>query len=86
MRAAYFYLMTDDAERVRLVAPRHATYWRERVLRGYRGGPFADRSGGLITFEVESAEEATRLVASDPFVTERLIVMSWLKEWCETEP
>lgn len=68
-----------------MVAPRHAAYWRGRLLRGYRGGPFADRSGGLIMFEVESAEEATRLVASDPFVTERLIAMSWLKQWCERE-
>lgn len=81
MNAAYFYLMTDEADRLRAVAPRHAAYWTERRLRGYRGGPFADRSGGLITFEVDSGEEARRLVAGDPFVTAGLIAKSWLKEW-----
>jgi uncharacterized protein YciI len=44
-----------------------------------------DRSGGLITFEAASAEDAAQLVASDPFVTERLIEKSWLKEWREAE-
>lgn len=30
MNAAYFYLMTDDPDRVRAVAPRLAAYWTER--------------------------------------------------------
>lgn len=81
MRFAYAYFMKDDAERVRTVAPRHATHWRERGLAEYLGGPFADRSGGLITFESPSIEEARAHVGADPFVTEGLIASSWLKEW-----
>ena len=35
--------------------------------------PFADRSGGLITFDVASGEEAEQLVADDPFLREGLL-------------
>lgn len=80
MRFLYFYLMRDVADRVRTVAPEHAAYWRELGLRDYLGGPFVDRSGGLITFEVASADEAERLVADDPFVREDLLERRWLKE------
>jgi uncharacterized protein YciI len=81
MRFLYFYLMRDVADRVRTVAPEHAAYWRELGLRDYLGGPFVDRSGGLITFEVVSADEAERLVADDPFVRKDLLERRWLKEW-----
>jgi uncharacterized protein YciI len=45
------------------------------------GGPFADRSGGLITFEAESTEEATRIIMNDPFVSEDLLEDKWVREW-----
>ena len=50
-------------------------------LRGYLGGPFADRSGGLISFETNTHDDAARLVADDPFVREGLVERSWVKEW-----
>lgn len=83
MRFLYFYLMKDGAtpDRVRGVAPDHAAYWHALGLRDYLGGPFADRSGGLISFEIASAEEAERLVADDPFVREDLLERRWVKEW-----
>lgn len=81
MRIAYFYLMEEDPERVRVVAPQHAGYWRDLAATGYLGGPFADRSGGLITFEAHSHEEAERLVANDPFLRQGLLQSRWLKEW-----
>jgi imidazolonepropionase-like amidohydrolase len=34
------------------------------------GGPFADRSGGLITFDADSLEQAAGIIAADPFVQE----------------
>ena len=49
--------------------------------RDYLGGPFADRSGGLITFQAGSIPEAERLVAHDPFVREDLLERRWVKEW-----
>jgi hypothetical protein len=81
MRIAYFYLMRDKPNRVRSVAPEHATYWDGLGLPEYVGGPMADRSGGLISFEAGSVHEAEQLVAGDPFVRAELLEDSWLKEW-----
>ena len=57
MRVAYVYFMSDDPDRVRAVAPQHAAYWHSLTLPAYLGGRFADRSGGLITFEAESIDD-----------------------------
>jgi uncharacterized protein len=81
MRFLYFYLMRAAPDRVRMVAPEHAAYWRKLGLRDYLGGPFADRSGGLITFQAGPVPEAERLVAHDPFVREDLFERHWVKEW-----
>lgn len=78
---AYMYFMRAEPERVGSVAARHAAYWQGRALPGYAGGPFADRSGGLIVFESASRAEAVAAVAADPFVTEGLVGRSWIKEW-----
>jgi uncharacterized protein YciI len=80
MRFSYIYFMTEDPDRVRAVAPKHAAYWRGLDLSNSLGGPFADRSGGLITFEARSVEEAEQLAADDPFVREGLVASRWLKE------
>jgi hypothetical protein len=81
MRIVYFYLMRHAPDRVLAVAAEHAAYWRGAGLRGYPGGPFADRSGGLIIFETGSAQQAGQLVAGDPFVREDLLERRWVKEW-----
>ena len=81
MRVAYFYLMRDDPDRVRAVAPEHVAYWHHVDPPAYFGGPMADRSGGLITFEAGSIEQAEQLVARDPFVRAGLLEDAWLKEW-----
>ncbi len=80
MRVAYFYFMKQEPDRVRAVAPRHAEYWKE-LAEAYRGGPFADRSGGLIVFDSDAREHAERLVSRDPFLRERLLERYWIKEW-----
>lgn len=81
MHIAYFYLMTAEPARVRAAAPRHASYWHSLALPGYRGGPFADRSGGLIVFDTTAQADAERLVAGDPFRQEGLVAQHWIKEW-----
>lgn len=45
------------------------------------GGPFADRSGGLISFAASSIEDATEIILRDPFMLEDLIAEKWIKEW-----
>jgi uncharacterized protein YciI len=81
MRIAYVYWMKDDPDRVRMVAPQHAAYWGDLGLPGYLGGPFADRSGGLIIFEAESVEAAESIIAADPFVWEELLESSVVRQW-----
>ena len=81
MRWAYIYFMNDDRERVAAVAAEHAAYWRALELREYLGGPFGDRSGGLISFETDSHDAAAQLVVRDPFVGEGLVERSCLKQW-----
>ena len=80
-RFLYIYFMRDQPDLVRDVAPRHAQYWHDLDLPGYLGGPFADRSGGSISFITGSQFEAEELVADDPFVAADLLSESWLKEW-----
>jgi uncharacterized protein YciI len=80
-RIAYFYFMKNEPGRIQAVAPRHHQYWKQRELSGFSGGPFADRSGGLITFEAEGIEQARELIENDPFVLEDLLESRWVKEW-----
>ena len=81
MRFVHVYAMKPEPARVRTVAPRHAAYWHDLRLPGYLGGPFEDRSGGLVSFEADSREEAEMLIAADPFVRERLLESSWTTGW-----
>jgi hypothetical protein len=46
--------------------PKHITYWKGHRLINYSGGPFIDRSGGLIIFETKNIETATDLIVNDP--------------------
>jgi hypothetical protein len=74
-RFAYFYLMKNEPDGIRRTAPQHAS------LDDYQGGPFGDRSGGLITFEAPDVAAAEHLVANDPFQLADLLADMWLKEW-----
>jgi uncharacterized protein YciI len=81
LKIVFFYSMKPEPDAIRAVAPAHAAYWRNLGLREYVGGPFADRSGGLITFAAGSRGEAESLIAADPFSVEGLLENSMVKEW-----
>ena len=81
LRFAYFYLMEDDPDRVRAAVPRHVAHWHDLGLTGYLGGPFADRTGGLITFQADDDQQAQHAVDTDPFMQEGLLKAHWLKQW-----
>jgi len=81
MRFVYCYSMKQDPDAVREIAPAHSAYWRDLGLPEYLGGPFGDRSGGLISFEAPSEEQAGELVTADPFQRHGLIDHSWLRVW-----
>lgn len=77
----FFYFNRKESENIRQVVPAHIGYWKAANLKEYLGGPFADRTGGLITFTALSLEEATEIILKDPFVLEDLIAEKWIKEW-----
>ena len=80
-RFLYFYFNRNEPEKIRQVVPAHAQYWKAANLNGYMGGPFADRTGGLISFVTSSWEAATAIVQQDPFILNDLIDQKWIKEW-----
>jgi uncharacterized protein len=80
-RFIYFYLNRQDPDKIQQTVSGHIEYWRTAELKEYVGGPFADRTGGLITFAALSLEEATSIILQDPFVQEDLISERWIKEW-----
>jgi uncharacterized protein len=84
-RFVFLYFMKKDPDLIREIAPSHAVYWKTRQLERYLGGPFADRTGGLITFETTTIERAMELVEGDPFMTHDLLDAKWVQEW-EPEP
>jgi uncharacterized protein YciI len=77
----YFYLMRKTPDTIRQLVPAHIQYWQSRDVPDYMGGPFADRTGGLITFSVTSLDDAQQIIMDDPFVREQLIEQGWIKEW-----
>jgi uncharacterized protein YciI len=85
-RFLYFYFNRTEPEKIRQVVPAHVQYWQSKNLEGYMGGPFADRTGGLISFVASSLDEATKIIQLDPFVLEDLIDQKWIKEWILEPP
>ncbi len=80
-RFMFFYFMKKAPEKIKAAVPLHIEYWHKLKLSNYLGGPFGDRSGGMITFEAESIEEATKITDNDPFVIQDLLENKWIKEW-----
>lgn len=81
MRVLYFYFMKSEPEQIRTIAPEHSAYWHAQGLPGYAGGPFEDRSGGMITFSVNDLEQAQQLVKDDPFIKAGALRYYWVKAW-----
>jgi uncharacterized protein YciI len=80
-RFAYLYFMRDDPDRIRAAVAGHVAHWQQQNLPAYLGGPFEDRTGGLITFQAEDLEQARHAVDTDPFMQEGLLETYWLKQW-----
>ena len=85
-RFIYFYFNRNEPEKTRQVVPAHVQYWQSVNPDGYLGGPFADRSGGSISFVASSLEEAIEIIMQDPFVINDLIEQKWIKEWIVEAP
>jgi uncharacterized protein YciI len=73
--------MNRDPKKIQQIVPAHIDYWGNHKSENYLGGPFADRSGGLITFDATDINEATSIIMSDPFTINDLLESKWIKEW-----
>jgi uncharacterized protein YciI len=73
--------MKNLPNKITQIVPLHVEYWKSRNLEKYTAGPFADKSGGLISFAATNFEEAEGMMVKDPFISEDLIDSKWLKEW-----
>jgi uncharacterized protein YciI len=80
-RFIYFYFNRNEPEKIREVVPAHVQNWKAADLKSYSGGPFADHSGGLISFAAQNLEEAREIILRDPFIQKDLIEQMWIKEW-----
>ena len=78
---AFFYFMRNLPDRIGKSAPLHAAYWKDLSLDSYQGGPFSDRSGGLILFRAENMDAAESIIRKDPFLIDNLIEKKWVKAW-----
>lgn len=81
IRMVYFYFKKNVPQQIAALAPEHAAYWQVQGLAHYSGGPFEDRSGGLITFSVDNLDHAQQPVRDDPFIKAGVLEQHWIKVW-----
>ncbi len=77
----FFYFTDSDTDNVKKIIKKHIEYWKDKKPENYKGGPFSDRSGGMISFTAENFEAAEKLALGDPFVIEKVVKTRWIKEW-----
>ena len=87
-RYIFFYLLKDKPNKIQDTFMDHINYWMNSGVEEFAGGPFADRTGGLITFVTSSLEEASKVIMQDPFIKIKVIDKKWIKEWVveDTQP
>ena len=61
----------------------HAAFMDQLFANGtvIMGGPFTDGTGSLVLVEAEEESEVRTLIDNDPFVVQRIFVLSSLKQW-----
>lgn len=78
---AFFYTMKNEPDLIKRLVLDHIKYWKDLDLADYKGGPFIDRSGGLITFSSDDFEFANKIINDDPFVKGQAISEKQIKIW-----
>lgn len=74
---------TEDEELRLQTRPVHREYLRSLLDAGKlaMSGPWADDTGALIIYQVESMAEAERILDDDPYRSAGVIANATLKEW-----
>jgi uncharacterized protein len=83
MRYANVLLYVADPDAVAAKRPVHRAYMADLKRQGKlaAGGPFDDLTGALFIYEAESAEEAERFAAEDPYTHAGLIKKHTIRPW-----
>jgi uncharacterized protein YciI len=83
MKYINYVTYTTDKEKIAAHRPQHREYLAGLLEQGrlVACGPFADDSGALFVFEVDSAEAAAAIIARDPFSTSGVFAKCELKPW-----
>jgi uncharacterized protein YciI len=83
MKVAAVIEYTTDKDKTAAVRPAHRNYLAQLYDNGQLvlAGPFADDSGALIVYEVNSVSEAEKLLQEDPFCREGVFVRWTLQPW-----
>ena len=77
----FSYMMSDQREKIKALVSLHIEYWNSQEFEYYKGGPYSDRSGGLIIFSSANIKEAESVISNDPFVTGDVLDNFIIKEW-----
>lgn len=77
----FFYTMKNEPDLIKGLVPEHIKYWKDLDLTDYKGGPFVDRSGGLIIFASDDFEIANQIINNDPFIKGQAISYKQIKVW-----
>src|SRR5690348_1598486 len=83
MKFAAIIEYTTDRARIAATRPAHREYLKQVFDSGRLAisGPFADDSGGILVYEVNTAEEAEAIIRDDPFAKQG-VFQSWkIQQW-----
>jgi len=81
MSIVFFYFMKPGIANMKSVVEDHKNYWHGVNISAYEGGPFLDKTGGLIRFQAESYDQAMGIINKDPFVINDCLDKKWVKQW-----
>ena len=75
-------LKTIDPVKDAEILEEHIEYLNKHIANGniFVKGPFTDKSGGIVVFDVETMEEAKELMDNDPIVIHNTRTYE-LKQW-----
>jgi uncharacterized protein YciI len=77
----FCYFMNFDPAELKTLIPEQIEYCQHYAPENFIGGPFKDRSGGMLSFSAPDLDAATAICENDPFVKKGLVNQYWVKEW-----
>ena len=83
MKFAAIIEYSQDKAKIAQLRPVHREYLAslKQTSKLAASGPFTDDSGALIVYEAASAEEAEKILQSDPFYSNGIFLKYVLRPW-----